>query len=178
MCTHRSDRVMNQLMALLNEDELDMIVKPDILNTIGDIAMNMEDDQKNIHGRFDKYLPTVLKTFQTATLIEIDENDPIEVEFKNALFEGLLDAYSIILQITPRVAKPLPSLSPPLPSPFPPLLTPTPPPHPTHPCLISIRQMTLVYSFCRQYRTAFLFVKPICGVVHLFPFTERPEPYL
>eukprot|EP00028_Trichosphaerium_sp_Am-I-7-wt_P003465 CAMPEP_0168528990 /NCGR_PEP_ID=MMETSP0405-20121227/13613_1 /TAXON_ID=498012 /ORGANISM="Trichosphaerium sp, Strain Am-I-7 wt" /LENGTH=850 /DNA_ID=CAMNT_0008552571 /DNA_START=23 /DNA_END=2572 /DNA_ORIENTATION=- len=91
-----SDNFVKLLLGDLQAPMLNRTVKPPILSCFGDIAMA-------VGGGFERYLQVVVNMLQqastTATAQKLDETEDYDlVDYINQLREGILDAYTGILQ--------------------------------------------------------------------------------
>ncbi|KAL3283319.1 hypothetical protein HHI36_006467 [Cryptolaemus montrouzieri] len=85
------DEIMQLLMENLGDQSVHRSVKPQILSVFGDIVLS-------IGPEFRKYLDIVLPTLAQASQAEVDRNDFDMVEYLNELREGVLEAYTGIIQ--------------------------------------------------------------------------------
>lgn len=85
------DEVMTLLLENLSDESVHRSVKPQILSVFGDIVLS-------IGPEFKKYLDIVLSTLAQASQAQVDRNDYDMVEYLNELREGVLDAYTGIIQ--------------------------------------------------------------------------------
>lgn len=86
-----SDKLMDCLVAALSNQGLHQSVKPSILSTFGDIAMA-------IGPVYTKYLQVVIHILKQASEATVDKNDYEMLDYFNELREGILEAYSGIVQ--------------------------------------------------------------------------------
>ncbi|XP_065163099.1 importin subunit beta-1 isoform X2 [Atheta coriaria] len=85
------DEIMHLLLENLSDNSVHRSVKPQILSVFGDIVLS-------IGPEFKKYLDVVLSTLAQASQAQVDRNDFEMVEYLNELREGVLDAYTGIVQ--------------------------------------------------------------------------------
>ncbi|XP_017769525.1 PREDICTED: importin subunit beta isoform X3 [Nicrophorus vespilloides] len=85
------DEIMQLLLENLSDSSVHRSVKPQILTVFGDIVLG-------IGSEFKKYLDVVLTTLAQASQAQVDRNDYEMVEYLNELREGILDAYTGIIQ--------------------------------------------------------------------------------
>lgn len=85
------DEVMTLLLENLGDNSVHRSVKPQILSVFGDIVLS-------IGPEFKKYLDVVLGTLLQASQAQVDRNDYDMVDYLNELREGVLDAYTGIIQ--------------------------------------------------------------------------------
>ncbi|XP_019873944.1 importin subunit beta-1 isoform X2 [Aethina tumida] len=85
------DEIMQVLLENLGDQTVHRSVKPQILSVFGDIGLSIGAD-------FKKYLQVVLTTLHQASQAEVDRNDYDMVDYLNDLREGVLDAYTGIIQ--------------------------------------------------------------------------------
>ncbi|KAL1490417.1 hypothetical protein ABEB36_013118 [Hypothenemus hampei] len=85
------DEIMTLLLENLGEPSVHRSVKPQILSVFGDIVLS-------IGSEFKKYLEVVLATLAQASQAQVDRSDFDMVEYLNELREGVLDAYTGIIQ--------------------------------------------------------------------------------
>ncbi|XP_026288912.1 importin subunit beta-1 isoform X2 [Frankliniella occidentalis] len=85
------DEIMTLLLENLGDNNVHRSVKPQILSVFGDVALS-------IGPEFKKYLEVVLRTLSQASQATVDNNDYDLVEWLNELREGVLEAYTGIVQ--------------------------------------------------------------------------------
>ncbi|XP_056637242.1 importin subunit beta-1 isoform X2 [Diorhabda carinulata] len=85
------DEIMTILLENLRDQSVHRSVKPQILSVFGDIGLS-------IGSEFKKYLDVVLSTLAQASQAQVDRTDFDMIEYLNELREGVLDAYTGILQ--------------------------------------------------------------------------------
>ncbi|XP_060517733.1 importin subunit beta isoform X2 [Cylas formicarius] len=85
------DEIMTLLLENLGEPTVHRSVKPQILSVFGDIVLS-------IGSEFKKYLDVVLATLVQASAAQVDRNDFDMIDYLNELREGVLDAYTGIIQ--------------------------------------------------------------------------------
>ena len=85
------DGIITLLGNNLTSAHLDKSVKPPILSVFGDIALA-------IGLQFERYVPTVLAMLDQASQTKIDTDDEDLVEYANTLRQGILEAYTGIIQ--------------------------------------------------------------------------------
>ncbi|ERL93500.1 hypothetical protein D910_10789 [Dendroctonus ponderosae] len=85
------DEIMTLLLENLGEPTVHRSVKPQILSVFGDIVLS-------IGSEFQKYLEVVLATLVQASQAQVDRSDFDMVDYLNDLREGVLDAYTGIIQ--------------------------------------------------------------------------------
>lgn len=85
------DEIMLLLLENLSDNSVHRSVKPQILSVFGDIVLS-------IGSEFKKYLDVVLQTLAQASQAQVDRNDYDMVDYLNELREGVLDAYTGIIQ--------------------------------------------------------------------------------
>ncbi|KAF7269113.1 hypothetical protein GWI33_017862 [Rhynchophorus ferrugineus] len=85
------DEIMTLLLQNLGEPSVHRSVKPQILSVFGDIALS-------IGPEFKKYLEVVLATLAQASQAQVDRNDFDMIDYLNELREGVLDAYTGLIQ--------------------------------------------------------------------------------
>ncbi|XP_050309987.1 importin subunit beta-1 isoform X2 [Anthonomus grandis grandis] len=85
------DEIMALLLENLGEPTVHRNVKPQILSVFGDMALS-------IGGEFKKYLEVVLATLAQASQAQVDRTDFDMIDYLNELREGVLDAYTGIIQ--------------------------------------------------------------------------------
>ncbi|XP_044266485.1 importin subunit beta-1 isoform X1 [Tribolium madens] len=85
------DEIMTLLLENLGDQSVHRSVKPQILSVFGDIVLS-------IGPEFKKYLEVVLTTLAQASQAQVDRNDFDMVDYLNELREGVLDAYTGIVQ--------------------------------------------------------------------------------
>ncbi|CAG9767611.1 unnamed protein product [Ceutorhynchus assimilis] len=85
------DEIMTLLLENLGEPSVHRSVKPQILSVFGDIVLS-------IGAEFKKYLEVVLGTLAQASQAQVDRSDFDMVDYLNELREGVLDAYTGIIQ--------------------------------------------------------------------------------
>lgn len=83
---------MTLLLENLGDNSVHRSVKPQILSVFGDIVLS-------IGSEFKKYLDIVLSTLAQASQCQVDRNDFDMVDYLNELREGVLDAYTGIVQV-------------------------------------------------------------------------------
>jgi len=86
-----SDKLMELLLACLTNTSLHQSVKPSILSTFGDMALA-------VGPYFSKYIEIVIHILQQASSATIDKNDYEMVDYFNELREGVIEAYTGIVQ--------------------------------------------------------------------------------
>ncbi|XP_022919169.1 importin subunit beta isoform X2 [Onthophagus taurus] len=85
------DEIMTLLLENLSDDSVHRSVKPQILSVFGDIVLS-------IGSEFKKYLNVVLATLMQASQAQVDRDDFDMLDYLNELREGVLDAYTGIIQ--------------------------------------------------------------------------------
>jgi len=85
------DSIVQCLLEDLQNPELNRQVKPNILSCFGDIALA-------INGHFTKYLDVTLQMLEQAGMTEVPIDDEEMIEYLNVLREGILEAYTGIVQ--------------------------------------------------------------------------------
>lgn len=85
------DEIMTLLLENLGNNTVHRSVKPQIFSVFGDIALS-------IGPEFKKYLDVVLQTLAQASQAEVDRNDYDMIDYLNELREGVLEAYTGIVQ--------------------------------------------------------------------------------
>ncbi|XP_030762652.1 importin subunit beta-like isoform X3 [Sitophilus oryzae] len=87
------DEIMTLLLENLGEPTVHRSVKPQILSVFGDIALS-------IGTEFKKYLDIVLATLAQASQaqVKVDRTDYDMIDYLNELREGVLDAYTGLIQ--------------------------------------------------------------------------------
>lgn len=85
------DEIMMILLENLSDNSVHRTVKPQILSVFGDIVLS-------IGLEFKKYLDIVLSTLAQASQAQVDRNDFDMIDYLNDLREGVLDAYTGIIQ--------------------------------------------------------------------------------
>ncbi|XP_067001401.1 importin subunit beta-1 isoform X2 [Anabrus simplex] len=85
------DEIMMLLLENLGDNTVHRSVKPQILSVFGDIALS-------IGPEFKKYLDVVLRTLMQASQAQVDRTDYDMVDYLNELREGVLEAYTGIVQ--------------------------------------------------------------------------------
>ncbi|KAK9806952.1 hypothetical protein WJX72_008531 [[Myrmecia] bisecta] len=84
------DKIMQILLSNLQSNDVQRMVKPQILSCFGDVALAIGD-------RFDKYLPHVLQMLQSAqqlSVLQQQTGDEESFEYNNLLRHGIFEAYS------------------------------------------------------------------------------------
>lgn len=85
------DEIMMILLENLSDNSVHRTVKPQILSVFGDIVLS-------IGLEFKKYLEVVLSTLAQASQAQVDRTDFDMIDYLNDLREGVLDAYTGIIQ--------------------------------------------------------------------------------
>mmetsp|Transcript_4795 Transcript_4795/g.15000 ORF Transcript_4795/g.15000 Transcript_4795/m.15000 type:complete len:845 (-) Transcript_4795:709-3243(-) len=85
------DDIVQCLLEDLQNPELNRQVKPNVLSCFGDIALA-------IGGSFTKYLDITLQMLDQAGLTKVQEEDEELIEYLGVLREGVLEAYTGIVQ--------------------------------------------------------------------------------
>ncbi|XP_012229589.1 importin subunit beta-1 isoform X1 [Linepithema humile] len=85
------DEIMTLLLENLSNNAVHRSVKPQIFSAFGDIAMS-------IGPQFKKYLDVVLQTLMQASQANVDRSDYDMIDYLNELREGVLEAYTGIVQ--------------------------------------------------------------------------------
>lgn len=85
------DEIMTLLLENLGDNSVHRSVKPQILSVFGDIGLS-------IGPEFKKYLDVVLQTLAQASQAQVDRSDFDMIDYLNELREGVLDAYTGIIQ--------------------------------------------------------------------------------
>ncbi|PSN48037.1 Importin subunit beta-1 [Blattella germanica] len=85
------DEIMMLLLENLGDNTVHRSVKPQILSVFGDIALS-------IGPEFKKYLEVVLQTLVQASQAQVDRTDYDMIDYLNELREGVLEAYTGIVQ--------------------------------------------------------------------------------
>ncbi|CAH1118453.1 unnamed protein product [Phaedon cochleariae] len=85
------DEIMSLLLENLGDQSVHRSVKPQILSVFGDMVLS-------IGSEFKKYLDVVLSTLAQASQAQVDRNDFDMIDYLNELREGVLDAYTGIIQ--------------------------------------------------------------------------------
>ena len=85
------DEIMSALLQSLQNQSLHRSVKPPVLSTFGDIALA-------IGGAFEPYLQVALMMLFQASQTRAPEDDDELIEYVNSLREGILEAYTGIVQ--------------------------------------------------------------------------------
>jgi len=85
------DEIVALLLRDLQNPNLNRNVKPPILSCFGDIALA-------VGGGFEKYMQVTMDMMVQASQTRVDSNNPDMMEYLNQLREGILEAYTGILQ--------------------------------------------------------------------------------
>uniref|UniRef100_A0A0A9X169 Importin subunit beta n=3 Tax=Lygus hesperus TaxID=30085 RepID=A0A0A9X169_LYGHE len=85
------DEIMTLLLENLSDQTVHRSVKPEILSVFGDIALS-------IGPEFKKYLDVVVTTLMQASQIRVEQLDYDIFDWLNELREGIIEAYSGIIQ--------------------------------------------------------------------------------
>lgn len=85
------DEIMTLLLENLSDSTVHRSVKPQILTVFGDIGLS-------IGLEFKKYLDVVMQTLSQASQVQVDRTDFDMIDYLNELREGVLDAYTGIIQ--------------------------------------------------------------------------------
>lgn len=85
------DEIMTLLLENLGNNTVHRSVKPQIFSVFGDVALS-------IGPEFRKYLDVVLQTLAQASQANVDRNDYDMIDYLNELREGVLEAYTGIVQ--------------------------------------------------------------------------------
>lgn len=85
------DEIMTLLLENLGDSTIHRSVKPQIFSVFGDIALS-------IGPEFKKYLEVVLQMLAQASQADVDRSDFDMIDYLNELREGVLEAYTGIVQ--------------------------------------------------------------------------------
>lgn len=85
------DEIMTLLLENLGNNTVNRSVKPQIFSVFGDVALS-------IGPEFKKYLDVVLQTLAQASQATVDRSDYDMIDYLNELREGVLEAYTGIVQ--------------------------------------------------------------------------------
>ncbi|XP_029049267.1 importin subunit beta-1 isoform X3 [Osmia bicornis bicornis] len=85
------DEIMTLLLENLGNNTVHRSVKPQIFSVFGDVALS-------IGPEFKKYLDVVLQTLAQASQANVDRTDYDMIDYLNELREGVLEAYTGIVQ--------------------------------------------------------------------------------
>mmetsp|Transcript_25359 Transcript_25359/g.58536 ORF Transcript_25359/g.58536 Transcript_25359/m.58536 type:complete len:807 (+) Transcript_25359:242-2662(+) len=85
------NEIMTSLLENLQNPNLNRSVKPDVLSCIGDVALA-------INGAFEPYLQATLTMLLQASQTKAPDDDDDLIEYVNGLREGILEAYTGIIQ--------------------------------------------------------------------------------
>ncbi|XP_068980751.1 importin subunit beta-1 isoform X3 [Bombus flavifrons] len=85
------DEIMTLLLENLGNNSVNRSVKPQIFSVFGDVALS-------IGPEFKKYLDVVLQTLAQASQANVDRSDYDMIDYLNELREGVLEAYTGIVQ--------------------------------------------------------------------------------
>nr|XP_033332037.1 importin subunit beta-1 isoform X1 [Megalopta genalis] len=85
------DEIMTLLLENLGNNTVHRSVKPQIFSVFGDVALS-------IGPEFKKYLDVVLQTLAQASQATVDRSDYDMIDYLNELREGVLEAYTGIVQ--------------------------------------------------------------------------------
>jgi importin subunit beta-1 len=85
------DEIVALLLRNLQNSSLNRNVKPPILSCFGDIALA-------IGGHFEKYMQVTMNMLQQASMTKVDSDDAELLDYLHALREGVLEAYTGVLQ--------------------------------------------------------------------------------
>jgi len=85
------DEIVQLLLRNLQNQSLNRNVKPAILACFGDIALA-------VSGAFEKYMAITMEMLVQASMTVVDENNPDLLDYLHQLQEGILEAYTGILQ--------------------------------------------------------------------------------
>merc|ERR1711871_416213 len=85
------DEIITCLLQLLQHPELNRSVKPAVISCFGDIALAIGDE-------FQKYLQVVLTMLGQAAQTQVPDDDEDLIEYLNSLRDGILEAYTGIIQ--------------------------------------------------------------------------------
>lgn len=85
------DEIMTLLLENLGDGTIHRSVKPQIFSVFGDIALS-------IGSEFKKYLDVVLQMLAQASQADVDRTDFDMIDYLNELREGVLEAYTGIIQ--------------------------------------------------------------------------------
>lgn len=85
------DEIVQLLLRNLQNPNLSRHVKPPILSCFGDIALAVE-------AGFEKYMQVTMEMMVQASQARVPTNNPDMLEYLNQLREGILEAYTGILQ--------------------------------------------------------------------------------
>jgi len=87
----KCDEIMMALLENLQDPALNRSVKPAVLACFGDIALA-------INGDFEKYVQVTLTMLEQASQTRAPDDDDESIEYVNTLREGILEAYTGIIQ--------------------------------------------------------------------------------
>ena len=85
------NEIVQSLLEILQNSTLNRAVKPHVLSCFGDIALALE-------GGFEPYLQVTLMMLLQASQTRAPDDDEDLIDFVNTLREGILEAYSGIIQ--------------------------------------------------------------------------------
>ena len=87
-------------LCLSQDSALNRSVKPHVLSCFGDIALALE-------GMFEPYLQVTLMMLLQASQTRAPDDDEDLIDFVNTLREGILEAYTGIIQVRELERRPL-----------------------------------------------------------------------